>query len=125
MAQQPHLDPKYTDGIYYDQMNGDFCEIQRGVNSNGDRLVELVNPETKTVYHDMPVGKWVEAARTDFRPVSDKAVEDPVTVVNRAIRMIGRNDIGELAGIPEQEAIDLRYAREQVQVLGPDHSRNP
>jgi hypothetical protein len=111
-----HLDDKYTDGVWYDHMNGDFSEIQRGRDDNGDPLVELVNPETGSVYWDMPVSVWVEREQSDFRQVSEEAVEDPVSIVNRAVRILSRNDIGKLSGIAMQEAIDLRYARQQVEV---------
>jgi hypothetical protein len=49
--------------------------------------------------------------------ISEKAVENPVNVVERALRMHHRNSINELASIPEQEALDLGYARSQVEIV--------
>jgi hypothetical protein len=119
MSQTPRLDDKYTSGVWYDQMNGDFAKIQRGFDPEAEgsgRIVELVNPESGNVYWDMPVREWVEREQQDFRPVSDEAVEDPVEVVNRAVRILSRNDISELSAIPHDFAVDLRYARQQVEI---------
>ncbi len=120
MAKEAYrLDDKYTTGVWYDTMSGDFAKIQRGFDPDADgtgRIVEVVNPETDSVYWDMPVRQWVEEEQQDFRPVSDSAVEDPVAVVNRAVRILARNDVNEMAGIPMQEAIDLCYARQQVEI---------
>jgi hypothetical protein len=110
---QYRLDDKYTEGVWYDQMNGDFCEIQESADGE---LVELVNPETGDVYWDMPVRKWVETDRQDFRRVPQVAVEDPAEVVRGALRMVGRNDINEMGGLSMEEAIKVRYAREQVSI---------
>jgi hypothetical protein len=107
------LDDKYTDGIWYDQMNGDFAKVQESADGE---MVELVNPENGNVYWDMPVSEWVESEQQDFRQVSEEAVQDPVATVNRALRLLSRNDINELASVPLQEEIDLRYAREQVSI---------
>lgn len=113
------LDDRYTEGVWYDQMNGDFAKIQEG--PRGEK-VELVNPETGEVYWDMPVIEWCESEQSDFRKVSDEAVEDPTAVVNRAVRILSRNDISELSGIPMDFAVDLRYARQQVNVEPNRHS---
>lgn len=107
------LDNKYTKGVWYDRMNGDFAKIQE---SDDGELVELVNPETDNVYWDMPVSEWVKDEKDNFRKVSDEAVEDPIAVINRAVRILSRNNINELSEIPLDPAIDLRYAREQVEI---------
>lgn len=107
------IDPKFTEGVWYDSFNGDFAKIETSADGT---VVKLINPETDEAYWDMPVEAWVEKEKQHFRPVSDEAVEDPVAVVNRALRMQSRNDVNELASVPFQEAIDLRYAREQVEI---------
>lgn len=93
--------------------NADYAKIQESADGE---LVEMVNPENDMVYWDMPVSEWVEKERHDFCKVSDEAVDDPVSVVNRAVRILSRNDINELSGLPMDFAVDLRYAREQVEV---------
>ena len=113
MEAEPKLDDRYTSGVWYDTYNGDFCTIQE---SDDGKLVELVNPENGDVYWDMPVSEWVESEQSDFRPVSDEAVNDPVVIINRALRILSRNDINELSSYPDKEAIDLRYARAQVSI---------
>ncbi len=115
--QEYRLDDKYLTGIWYDSQAGDFCEIAQGVGPRNQHKVELINPKNGNVYHNVSVEDWVERYQQDFRQVSEEAVEDPVSVVNRAVRILSRNDIGELSGIPMQEAIDLRYARQQVEIL--------
>ena len=115
----PRLDDKYTTGIWYDTYNGDFCTIRRGFDSaspEDGRIVELLDPDTDKVYFEMPVRKWAEDEQSDFRPVSDSAVEDPVAVVNRAVRILRRNNINELADLPDSFSIDLAYAHKQVEI---------
>lgn len=104
------LDDKYTDGIWYDTMNGDFCTIE---SPDGEQVI-LRTPDGDPFY-EMPVSEWLDE-QSDFRKVSDEAVEDPVSVVNRAVRILSRNDINELASVLFQEEIDLRYARQQVEI---------
>lgn len=123
MATQYRLDDKYTSGVWYDTYNGDYCEIQRGFDPDAcesGRVVELVNPENGDVYWDMPVSEWVESEQQDFRQVSEQAVNDPTEIVNRALRLMLRNDINELASVPTQEQIDIRYARQQVEIQEAD-----
>jgi len=119
MAEEYDLDDEYTTGVWYDTYNGDFCKIQRGFDPDAPadgQIVELVNPETDEVYFDMPVRKWAEDEQSDFRPVSDLAVEDPAAVVNRAVRILRRNNINELVGLPDSFSIDLSYASKQVEI---------
>lgn len=111
MAQAYELDDKYTKGIWYDSMHGVFAKIQRG----DGQMVELINPKTGFVYWDMPVSQWVDE-QSDFVRVPQEAVDDPVAIVNRALRIMSRNDVNELAGVPESFAISLRYARKQVYI---------
>lgn len=115
----PRLDDKYTTGVWYDTYNGDFCTIQRGFDPDAPadgRIVELVNPKTDDVYWDIPVREWVGDEQSNFRPISDSAVEDPATIVSRAVRILARNDTDELMSVPDSFAIDLRYARQQVEI---------
>lgn len=112
-ADAPKSVSEYTEGIWYDMHNGDFTKIRW---NNRERLVELVNPENGDVYWDMPLDEWEASESADFYRVRQEAIDDPVAVVNRAIRMVARNDMNELASIPLAEAIAIRYAREQVTV---------
>lgn len=106
------LEDRFTNGIWYDYGEEAFFEIQES--DDGD--VELVEPEGRFVYAEIHIGDWKETEKHDFRKVSDDAVENPTETVERALRMMLRNDIEELAGYPEQEVIDLRYARGQVEI---------
>ena len=114
------LDDKYTTGVWYDTYNSNFCTIQRGFDPDAPedgRIVELVNPETDDIYWDMPVREWDEdILGCNFRPVSDLAVDDPVAVVNRAVRILRRNDINELSSLPDSFSTDLSYAMQQVEI---------
>lgn len=111
MPQTETLDDRYTEGIWYDTSTGDFCRIQRGYcDRRGVKLVELVNPETESVYYDMPVPVW-EQQQSDFRQVSKPAVNDPKGAVCRALNIASRDDI---AG--DIDPIDLRYAWSQVEI---------
>lgn len=119
MEEEHHLDDKYTTGVWYDSETGDFCTIRRGFDPDAPadgRIVELLDPDTDKVYFEMPVRKWAEDEQSDFRPVSDSAVEDPAAVVNRAVRILRRNNINELAGLPDSFSIDLSYASKQVEI---------
>lgn len=118
---QYRLDDKYTDGIWYNMMNGDFCTIQRGFDPDGEddgRLVELVNPETGNVYWDMPVSDWVESEQQDFSKVSEEAVEDPVNFYTETVENLV--DAAQYSGksLPFSEEISFRYARQQVSISG-------
>jgi hypothetical protein len=106
-----NIDKKYTEGVWYDTMNGNYCEIQQ----NHD-LVELVNPENGNVYWDMTVADWKDGARSTLTKVPVGAVEDPVGYVNRGLRILNRNDIDELASLPYTFAIGLDWARGQVEI---------
>jgi hypothetical protein len=108
------VDDKYLTGIWYDSQAGDFCQIARG--APGEYRVQLINPENGNVYHEVSIEDWVERVHQDFRQVSEEAVEDPREVVSRAVRKLSRNDINELSTIPPQAALDLRYARRQVEI---------
>lgn len=70
MPQQARLDDRYTEGVYYNAASGDFCEIQRG-----EEAVELVNPQSGDVYHEVSYSDW---HGEDFYPVPEVAIDDPV-----------------------------------------------
>jgi hypothetical protein len=106
------IDDKYLSGVWYDQLNGDYCEIQRGgLNDENERLVELVNPETNSVYWDMPVSKWVEDEQQDFRPVPEEAVEDPVSYLTKMLDFCQSNK-----QLYREEEVGLGYARQAVKI---------
>lgn len=107
------LDSKYTDGIWYDSMAGDFCQIREWGKTIGLFTPGVENFEEHGPYYTFDeegYGKEdaIDKVRSEFRRVSDEAVENPSTVVERAINSLARND--------PNEAIDLRYARQQVEI---------
>lgn len=115
MSETPYrLDDKYLTGIWYDEQAGDFCEIARG--APGEYRVELINPENGNIYHEISLEDWCERVHQDFRQVSEEVVNDPVNFVQGAVRMMARNDINDMAGVSMQQAIDLRWAREQIEI---------
>lgn len=105
------LDDKYRTGVYYDMSGGDFCQIQY---NEDEETVELVNPENDEVYWTLTLEEWHTDAREDMRPVLGRAVENPQSVIQESLDMLGRNDPNELMSISEEWAIGLRYARTQV-----------
>ena len=114
MAEEAYrLDDKYTEGIWYDAMNGDFCEIQEHPDKE---LVELVNPENGNVYWDMPVSEWVEDEQQDFNRVLQEAVDDPVDFYRVTVENLV--DAAQYQGksLPFSEEISFRYARQQVEI---------
>jgi hypothetical protein len=113
MGNQPQLDDQYKSGVWYD-IEGDFCKIQES--DNGD-TVELVNPETDSVYWDVPVTVWNEGVQDEFTRVPPEAVDDPVNYINNAIRRLLRNDPEELMSTSVEEAeVGVRWARQQVSI---------
>lgn len=68
------LDDRYLEGVWYDSMSGDFCKLRRG----DSRHVEMVNPGTSEVYHEIAYDDWDGA---DFYRVPDEAIEDPVSYI--------------------------------------------
>lgn len=116
MAQQPHLDDKYTNGVYYDQRAGEYCEIVRL-----DDTIGLCEPGRDEPYYTFDEEGYtkqeaIESINRDMTQISEEAVENPTQIIERALRMMARNDVNELAAYPQKEAIDLRYAREQVEI---------
>lgn len=107
------LDDRYTEGVYYDSRNGDFCKIQE---SSDGESVELVNPETDEVYWDMDIRDWAESEQQDFNKVPTDAVENPLEVINTAIHKLRRNDPNELMSLSEKFAMKVRYAHQQVEI---------
>jgi|APHM01.1.fsa_nt_gi hypothetical protein len=113
MEEDYTLDDRYTEGVWKDMHNGDFAYIREDV--TGEQ-VELINPENGNVYWDMHISEWCESEQHDFVKVQPEAVKDPVNYINRAVRIIQRNDINELSSLPMDFAIGVSYAREQVEI---------
>jgi len=116
-----HLDDKYTDGVWYDRMAGDFCQIREvddtiGLFEPGVENFDEHGPYYTFDEQDMCKEDAIGRINTDFTKVGNGAVENPTIVVERALRLISRNDPNELMGIPEQESINLMYARQQVEI---------
>jgi|APHM01.1.fsa_nt_gi hypothetical protein len=116
MEAETTLDEKYTQGVWYDTVAGEFVEIV----DSGD-TIGLHAPDSEEVYYTfdedgMSYESAVANVESDFQPVSDEAQEHPERVVSRGLRIMSRNDPNELMGVPKQFAIDLRYARTQVNI---------
>lgn len=117
MAQEPHLDDQYTNGVYYDRDAGEYCRIVE-INDT----IGLTEPDSDGVYWTfehagLTKEEAIEIINKDFTQVSEEAVENPVQIVTRALRIQQRNSINELASVPEQASIDLGYARRQVNII--------
>lgn len=116
MAQQPHLDDKYTNGVYRDSHTGEYCEIVELDNTIG--ICEPGRDEPYYTYDEEGYTKAeaIDAVNKEMHKVSDEAVENPTQTIERALRIMQRNDINELSSYPQREATDLGYAREQVEI---------
>lgn len=106
-----NVDDRFTEGVWYDVHHGDFNRIERD-EENGE--VVFLDPESEEELERIPADDFTPE---DMRRVSDSTVEDPVRVVRAALRIVSRNDINEMASIPMNEAIDLRYARQQTKIV--------
>jgi hypothetical protein len=112
-AHQPRLDDRYTDGLWYDTMDGDFCQIKE---INAGETVGLVNPETGETYHHIPVDQWQDQQH-DFVSVPDDAVENPVSFYTEAVNALARCAQYNEGQLPYSEEIGYRYAKRQVKVV--------
>lgn len=114
MAQQPQLDEEYETGVYYDTHGGEYCEI-----SDLGHTIGLFVPGREEPYYTyeedgLSKGEAIQSVEDEMHEVSQSAIENPKRVVKAALRREIRNDINELASVPEQETIDLLYARDRV-----------
>lgn len=117
MAQEPHLDDRYTTGVYYDREAGEYCGIVE-VNDT----IGLTEPESDEVYWTFDMAGWtkkeaIESINRDFIKVSERAVENPVHVISSALDVLDNSHIREELVDPEQDSIDLGYARKQVTII--------
>jgi len=121
MEAEHHLDDRYTTGIWYDAMTGDFSKI-REVDDTIGLFEPDVEPEDSDPYYTfdeegMTKEDAIDTINADMSRVSDEAVENPATVVNRALDRAARNDPNQLMSVAHQEAIDLRYARTVTEIF--------
>jgi|APHM01.1.fsa_nt_gi hypothetical protein len=105
-----------TNGVYYDKHSGGFVEIV-----DLDDTIGLCEPGFDEPYYTfdedgIPYEEAVRYVNRDFESVSVEAQKHPKRVLNRALRIVSRNDTNEMASIPFQFAIDLRYARDSVTI---------
>lgn len=118
MAQEPHLDDRYTNGVYYDLEAGEYCGIVRI-----DDTIGLTEPDSDDVYWtfdmtDLTNEDVVDTINKDFIQVSEEAVENPVHFVVDMLDWIHtQNSVNELPSTSLQETIDLRYARRQIEIV--------
>jgi hypothetical protein len=118
------LDDKYTEGVWYDTMAGDFSKI-REVDDTIGLFEPDVEPEDSDPYYTfdeegMTKEDAIDTINADMSRVSDEAVENPVAVVTRALDRAARNDPSELMSVSYQEAIDLRYALTVTEIVEQD-----
>lgn len=113
---RPRLEQKYTTGVWYDQMNGDYCEIQLGLFTDDDeRIIELVNPETGNVYWDMPISQWLDEKKY-FRQVHERAVNNPVDYYKSTVENLLESSQYSGKRLPFREEISFEFARQQVDI---------
>jgi len=121
MEAEAHLDDRYTTGIWYDAMTGDFSKIREVDDTIGlfepDKEPEDSDPYYTFDEEGMTKEDAIDTINADMSRVSDEAVENPATVVTRALDRAARNDPNQLMKVSHQEAIDLRYARTVTQIL--------
>jgi hypothetical protein len=121
MEAEHYLDDKYTTGIWYDAMTGDFSKI-REVDDTIGLFEPVVEPEDSDPYYTfdeegLTKEDAIDTINADMSRVSDEAVENPATVVNRALDRAARNDPNQLMSVAHQEAIDFRYARTVTEIF--------
>lgn len=117
MAQEPHLDDRYKNGVFYDRHTGDYCKIVELEDTIG-----LYEPGFDKPYYTFDEGGYskeeaIELVNTEMVEVSQEAIEDPVHTVKQVLRHYEDDAIGDITKASEQEVIDLRYAKEQVEIV--------
>lgn len=117
MMQEPNLDDRYTTGVYYDREAGEYCEIVERNDTIG-----LTEPNSDEVYWTFKEAGFtkeeaIEAVNQDFIQVSERAVENPVHVISCALDVLDNNHTRNELVDPEQDSIDLGYARKQVTII--------
>jgi hypothetical protein len=105
------------ESVWYDAASGDYCTIVSIDETIGLCHLDEEDPYFKFDDHGYTQNEAVDKITDDFTQVSAIAVEDPEILVNRAVRLIMRNDVNELMAIPTQESINLAYAWSQVSLI--------
>jgi hypothetical protein len=117
MAQQPHLDDRYVDGVWYDRHTGDFVEIERMDETIGLRVPGENEPFYTFDEDGYTKEEAINRINRDYEEVMEIAVENPEAVVTEGLDTLARNDTHELnVGYSLKEAIALRYAINQVEI---------
>lgn len=104
---QDRLDDKYTSGVWYDMMAGDYCKIQES--DEGD--VELVTPDGDDVFAEVDIEDWVASEHADFREVPQAAVERPAEYLEEILDVTARD-----ASPSVEDRIGLSYVRQQKEI---------
>ena len=94
------------DGVYYDAQYGDFLRVER---VDGD--LALVDTQTGDPFHTFDNPEAFRDAAREFHPVSERAVDDPVDLVDRFINEALNQKTGRA------DSIDLQYALEVTEVV--------
>lgn len=109
------LDDHYTKGIWYDSTTKNFIKIREV----GD-TIGLFNydkePEDNQPYFtfdDVRITKEdaIDRIESDMYRVSDDAVENPASVIKRALYRASADYPNDLMSVTHQQEIDLKYAR--------------
>lgn len=106
------MEERYSTGVWYDTDYDAFCTLSEA--DNGEvQIHDLDGDIVDTVGENV----WEEVLKEYFVKVDQSAVDDPVATVERATRILQRNDINELSGYPQDEAFALKYAMTQVEIV--------
>lgn len=107
------IDDRYTNGVWYDQQAGEFAEIVRT-----EDAAALTVPGKSTLYFEWDTAEEaIEELERDFIQVPERAIENPTSVVTKAIDLAARNDVNEISNVSHRDSIALRYARQQVEIV--------
>ncbi len=116
MAQTPHLDDRYTTGVWYDTRTGEYCEI-----IELDDTIGLCDPDCYEPYYlfsedGLEKQDAIDTINTDMSAVSTEAVENPVETVTNALNMLTRRHKQQISSFSWSDAVDLTYACQQIEI---------
>jgi len=117
---ETQLDGKYAEGVWYDTTFEDLCQI-RDLGYTVGLFESTVSPEESEPYYTFDEGgvqkeEAIDMIHQNFSRVSPETVESPTRTVQKAVDMLDRNSMDDLRSMSFQEAIDLRFARKQVEI---------
>lgn len=105
------IDDKFTEGIWYDTMTGDFCRIVETEDSIG--LVEPDRPDADP-FHEFDDPKDFDGG--EYLRVNEEAVENPADVVREYAELLASGGFDGMRELPWTQAISLRWALRNVEI---------